>query len=61
MEKKAFVRELEIDAAGLRWLGKQELARILQVLARIVQATKVVSVADLELWATSLERESDQR
>lgn len=59
--KKVFVKELEIDAAGLRWLGKHDLARVLEILARIVQATKVVSLADLDLWATSLERESDQR
>lgn len=61
VEKKQLVKDLERDAAGLRWLGKNDAARALEALAVIAQSAKLDSISDFELWARTIEREHQPR
>lgn len=61
MDKKKFALTLEREAEGLRWLDKDIPARALIALARISRVTKVDSINDLELWATSLEQGAQKK
>lgn len=56
--EKPFAVLLDRHADVLSTMGRDELARALKALARIVEITKIESVSDLELWVRSMEREA---
>jgi hypothetical protein len=53
-----FVQDLEREAEGLRWLGKEAPARALDALAMIIRAKRMESMSALELFARTIQMES---
>lgn len=53
-----FAQDLDREAEGLRWLGKETPARALMLLARVIRVRKMDSMSDLDLWVRTIEGDS---